>query len=230
MKQLAQDWRLTPKMVLEIIAHEGVVLSAYKDSVGVWTWGLGVTRFSGHNPKRYKNNPATLEKTMNVGVWLLEKYAKEVREVFHGYEMTEHEFAAALSFQWNTGKIHKASWVHYWKRGMKTATRERFLRYNKPPEIRKRRKAEVDLLLKGKWVHNPNGYIRVWPVTRSYRPNWKRPQRAYVADLIPTAIAMAYGDEPAEAPEKDRDVPDVAPKRTSWFPKRGFIVEALWAR
>ena len=33
---------LTRRTLLELVYHEGIVLEAYKDSKGIWTWGIGV--------------------------------------------------------------------------------------------------------------------------------------------------------------------------------------------
>lgn len=41
-------FKLTPRIVAAIAHEEGLVLEAYRDSVGVWTWALGVTNASGH--------------------------------------------------------------------------------------------------------------------------------------------------------------------------------------
>ena len=62
---------ITERVALELIQHEAIVQEAYKDSKGIWTWGVGVTSASGHSVERYKDNPQPLAKCLAVEVWLL---------------------------------------------------------------------------------------------------------------------------------------------------------------
>jgi len=56
-----QEGTLSKKVMLEVISHEGIVPEAYKDSKGIWTWGIGVTSASGHKVfPRYVDNPQTI--------------------------------------------------------------------------------------------------------------------------------------------------------------------------
>lgn len=147
--------KITQKSLIEIASHEGAVREAYKDSVGIWTWGIGVTSASGHGVERYIGNPQTMEKVLEVYQWLLhEKYLPEVLDAFDGYDLQEHELAAALSFHWNTGGIKRASWVKHYKSGDIKAARKSFMAWKKPPEIVPRRKAERDLFFEGVWAND----------------------------------------------------------------------------
>ena len=101
------SWKITPRIAAELIAHEGIVREAYKDSVGVWTWSIGVTDASGHLVGRYKDNPQSLERCFEIFEWLLRtRYLPAVQEAFAGHELKEHELGGALSFHYNTGAIH----------------------------------------------------------------------------------------------------------------------------
>ena len=65
-------YKLTRRAAKELIAHEGIVREAYKDSVGVWTWSIGITNASGHQVHpRYLDNPQSLEKCLQIFIWLL---------------------------------------------------------------------------------------------------------------------------------------------------------------
>lgn len=108
---------LTKRVLLELLSHEGIVLEAYKDSVGVWTWGVGVTSASGHRVLRYKDNPQPMSKVIEIYKWLVEtKYLPDVLEAFT-VELSEAQLAAALSFHYNTGAIKRASWVKSFNAG-----------------------------------------------------------------------------------------------------------------
>lgn len=162
---------ITPRILVEIITHEGIVLEAYKDSVGIWTWGVGVTNASGHQVHpRYKDNPSTMEEALRVSVDLLRKrYLPPVLKAFGGIPLTENQLGAALSFHYNTGAIGRATWVKDVVAGNMGAARENILNWRSPPEILPRRRAERDLFFDGKW--KGNGKVPVYKVSKtSYKP------------------------------------------------------------
>ena len=39
--------KISTRGILEIAEHEGIVPAPYRDSVGVWTWGIGHTKGAG---------------------------------------------------------------------------------------------------------------------------------------------------------------------------------------
>src|SRR5690554_2778121 len=129
---------LTARAVLELASHEALVRQTYKDSVGVLTWAVGMTNATGHRVERYVGRPAPLQHCMNVFVWALRQYARQVDEAFAGHRLTESQYAAALSFHWNTGAIKRASWVQHWKAGRHTEARQAFMNWVTPPEITER--------------------------------------------------------------------------------------------
>ena len=53
--------RITARIACELIAHEGIVREAYKDSKGIWTWSVGLATTGGWPVMQYKDNPASLE-------------------------------------------------------------------------------------------------------------------------------------------------------------------------
>lgn len=203
------DEYLTRRVAIEVAGHESCVLEAYLDSVGVWTWGFGLTIASGHNPMRYRKKPATLDRCVEVYIWALRRYAREVLDAFEGYELSQAQFAAALSFHWNTGKIRVASWVAAVKRGDRKAASAGFLAYNKPAEIVGRRKKEHDLFFKGKW--SGTGRITVWGVHPNGRVNWKQAKTVDIGPAIDRALGWPGGSgtikdsEPVDVRADDDD-------------------------
>lgn len=164
---------LTTKVLLEIVSHEGIVKEAYKDSKGIWTWGIGVTDASGHRVQRYKDNPQTIAKVVEIFKWLLEtKYLPDVLQAFEGTELTEEQLAAALSFHYNTGAIKRASWVRSFKEGKVAQAKREIMNWRNPPEIVPRRTKERDLFFDGVWSND--GTATVFEKVRkpSYVPNW----------------------------------------------------------
>lgn len=163
-------FKLTPRIVAAVAHEEGLVIEAYRDSVNVWTWALGVTNASGHEVyPRYLDKPTSVEQALRVSVWLLEnRYLPAVQQAFDGQRLKEHEIAGALAFHWNTGALGRASWVKLWKAGLTDKARAAYLSWNKPSAIVPRRTRDAALFFDGAW-----GDLRVplYPVAKpSYRP------------------------------------------------------------
>jgi len=180
---------LTARIFLELADHEAIVQESYKDSVGVWTWAIGVTDASGHDVDRYRDNPQPLEKCIEVSAWLMrEKYLPAVLKAFEGRALTEAQLGAALSFHYNTGAIGKADWVTAWKAGSVTTARTAFMNYRKPTEIILRREKERDLFFDGKW--SSDGKTTVYQVRKpSYSPDWGSAKRVDIRALVEKVLA-----------------------------------------
>ena len=180
--------KVTPRVAAAIASDEGVVLEAYKDSVGIWTWGVGVTSASGHRVERYIDNPQSVERVMEVFMWLLEtKYVPTVRRAFKGVELTEAQFAAALSFHYNTGAISRAAWVRHFVAGNTSKARKAIMSWsragNNPNALRSRRLREQALFFEGRW--HGDGISTIYPVLKpSYQPDFGRGKRVNILPLI----------------------------------------------
>ena len=175
---------LSKRTLLEIVSHEGIVLEAYKDSVGIWTWGIGVTDMSGHGVQRYKDNPQSISKVLEIFNWLVEtQYLPDVVEVL-GEDLTEEQLAAALSFHYNTGAIKRASWVKSFKRGQIAKAKREIMNWRKPAEIISRRTKERDLFFDGEWSND--GTTTVFTKVRkpSYAPNWSSAKKIDISEEI----------------------------------------------
>jgi lysozyme len=178
-------YRLTRRVAMELISHEAIVLEAYRDSVGVWTWGVGITNSSGHQVHpRYLDNPQTVERCLEVYIWALNiRYIPRVYETFLGRDLTEGQFCAALSFHFNTGRLHTASWPKLWREGRVSDARRSFMQWRHPPEILARRQKECDLFFDSQWSNE--GTARLVPVRKpSYTPNFSQIRRVDVSDEL----------------------------------------------
>jgi GH24 family phage-related lysozyme (muramidase) len=168
---------LTTRAMIELAYHEAIVREAYRDSKGIWTWGIGVTDASGHKVARYKDNPASIARVIEIFKWLVEKkYLPDVLEAFGETVLTEEQLAAAVSFHYNTGGIKQASWVRSYKAGKISKARREFMNWRRPKEIIPRREAERDLFFDGKWSND--GRVTVYEVNKpSYTPKWSSAKR-----------------------------------------------------
>ncbi len=171
---------LTARVVMELVGHEAIVQEAYKDSVGVWTWAVGVTSASGHDVDRYKDNPQPIRKCLEISIWLMRnKYLPDVLAAFRGRTLTENQLAAALSFHYNTGAIKRASWVRSFMEGKPTQAKAQIMEWRSPPEIVERRQKERDLFFDGKWSNT--GLATVYPVRKpSYSPHWSQAKKVEI--------------------------------------------------
>jgi len=182
---------ITLRGAMEIVSHEAIVQECYRDSVGVWTWSVGVTNASGHEVyPRYKDNPQPLDKCLAIYIWLLRtKYLPDVLAAFSGFPLSETQLTAALSFHYNTGAIKRAGWVASVKAGRMSQAREQFLEWRSPPEIIPRRKAERDLFFAGTW--SSDGKVNVYPVAKpSYSPAWGKIKRVDITADLTKAMAL----------------------------------------
>lgn len=204
------DYKITPRIALEVAAHEGLVQEAYKDSVGIWTWSIGVTDFSGHKVRRYIDNPVDIDRCIEVYIWLLDtKYMPAVERAFKGRQLTESQIAAALSFHWNTGSIEKASWVKSWLAGDVSEAKRRFMLWNKPSEIIKRRGRERNLFFEGVW--HGDGTVTHYPLVHAGgRLNFTQTKRLDISRQVTEAIEQHYSPAlpvPADPPASSDPVP-----------------------
>lgn len=180
---------ITYNVALEIASHEAVIRQAYKDSVGVWTWSVGITSASGHKVERYIDNPQTIDYCLEVYVWLLRaRYLPAVNRAFKGRTLSEAQLAAALSFHWNTGAIERAQWVQDYRLGHTVSARKNFMNYNKPPEITERRAKERDLFFDGKWS-NDGTMTEYTELTSRHTPKWRSGRKIDVKAVLTKIIS-----------------------------------------
>jgi len=162
---------------LDILSHEGLILTRYKDSVGVWTLGAGHTAAAGSpNPKTYLSQ-LTVKEALDLFAVDVQKYEKRVRKAF-GREVPQHQFDAATSFDYNTGGIHKATWVKKFNQGDMAAAKKSFMQWRRPPEIVPRRKKERDLFFEG--MYSNNGHVTVYKATPQGKVLWGTADRVKV--------------------------------------------------
>ncbi len=162
--------------VLEIAGHEGIVLGPYRDSAGVWTYGVGHTAGAG------APDPAAMPRT-DTRRWSEETAHKDLvrairlfDEDLDSYEtrvegaiqvpLKQHQFDALVSWDFNTGG---ATWrsssglpcqlVRQINAGDMSGAG--FMGWLRPPEIRQRRTEEMNLFRTGRYRAGSDA-IAVW--------------------------------------------------------------------
>lgn len=169
--------------LVEVASHEGIVTSPYLDSVGVWTFGIGHTKNAGgldplSLPKGVQQN---LPMIMDVFEKDIEKFTKRVLKKFGSKRLKQHQLDGALSFDFNTGGIHRASWADHFINGNVAAARKGFMNWRRPSEIIPRRRKERDLFFEGKYG---NGIVSVYPASAKGRVLWGMGKRINLANVM----------------------------------------------
>lgn len=176
---------LTVRAALELVDHEAIVREWYRDSKGIGTWGIGVTDASGHLVERYRDNPQPILRVLEIFAWLLRtRYIPPVLKAFGDFDLTEEQFAAALSWHYNTGAILSTGWVPLVRDGHMVAART-FMEthYLNGGDLKSRRMKEAALFFDGKWSQRSTA--TVYPVLKpSYQPDFRHPQQVDIrADM-----------------------------------------------
>lgn len=145
------EQRMSAQGLDDLILSEGLRLTAYRDSVGVWTIGVGHAATSGRPPIPRAGMRITREEAMRIlADDLREAYEPAVRAVLG--PVPQHVFDGAVSFHFNTGGIKRASWTGHWKAGRMREAEAAFMSWKRPPEIVGRRRREADLIFRGKYA------------------------------------------------------------------------------
>lgn len=177
--------RLTARIACELIAHEGIVREAYKDSVGVWTWSVGLAETGGWPVMQYKDNPAPLDVCIGAYIDALQKqYLPDVLKAFAGRTLTEAQTGGALSFHYNTGAIKRASWVKSFLAGDMAEARIEMMEWCHPPEITDRRRAERNLFFDEQWTGKGTSTVYERVRKPSYQIDWRSAKRIDVKSII----------------------------------------------
>lgn len=182
--------------------HEGVVLKAYRDVVGVWTIGAGLTAASGVVKPRAGMVITLAEALQMLAEALRRNYEPAVVKAMARPEgAKQHEFDAAVSFHFNTGAIARASWVRAWKAGDATA-RAKLALWNKAggrvlSGLVRRRNEEAALLYRGDYGFAQA--VRRDPATGDDAV-WVAPVTPYdIPRLREALIKLGYGGAPYPA-------------------------------
>ena len=195
--------------IFALALHEGIVPAPYRDSVGVWTYGIGHTLGAGYpDPeKMLRGMPSSLDAALRDVFDLFRrdvaKYEAAVNRAVK-VPITQAQFDALVSFHYNTGAIGKASLVKRLNAGDVAGAAAGFMAWKKPPEIIPRRKAEQELFAKGVY---PGGQVTVWQVSKAGKVIWN-PARRLTKDQV---LALLHGAVAAphvrETPKTEHEPP-----------------------
>lgn len=166
--------------LIALIGHEGIVLSRYRDSVGVWTIGVGHTSAAGGIDPRTFTGQLTMRQALALLRTDIAKYEADVRRAVT-VALEQHEFDALVSFHYNTGAVARAELTASLNAGNRSKAGRQFLNYMKPPEIGNRRRAESTLFLTGQY---PDAAVTVYPATRDGKVLWSQGKALDATELL----------------------------------------------
>ncbi len=149
--------RTSPRGIDDLVLSEALKTKAYRDSAGVWTIGVGHTASAGP-PAPKAGMVITVQEAKDILARDLAKFEARVRKVLPN--VPQHVFDGAVSFDFNTGQIHTASWVKHYKAGDMAQAEKNLKLWNKAggkvlKGLVNRRQHEADLIFRGKYRSKP---------------------------------------------------------------------------
>jgi lysozyme len=187
---------ISPKGLLEILSHEGCCLDPYLDSVGVWTIGVGITKYDGKDPRDF--GTITLEQAIDMFRDRIRAYVTPVQKL--NLPLFQHQFDALVSFCFNVGPGNLAKLA---KGRSVDQIGDALMLYTKPVEITERRRKEQNLFKYGKYTNT--GKVLVFPVSANHHP-------VYSQGRLVDATKLNLAPKPSGVPQRPvQPISDAAP-------------------
>lgn len=158
----------------DIKLHEGEVLKAYRCPAGILTIGVGLTSASGVVKVKPGMQITREESDRLLTAALRQNYEPRVAKAMP--KAKQHEFDGGVLFDFNTGAIHRASWVKGWMEQNWVKVEEGLKRWTKGggkvlPGLVRRREDEYQMIRFGRYASDKNTARTAKPAdnTRSAR-------------------------------------------------------------
>lgn len=137
---------------IELIKHfEGLFLKAYKDPVGIWTIGYGSTGLQHKDGTVYPGRTITKPEAEELLKYDMHQFEARV-QTFVKVPLTDDQFAALVSFDFNTGGLGRSTLLKKLNAGDYIGASRQFLRWDKAGGktlrgLTRRRQSEMNLFL-----------------------------------------------------------------------------------
>jgi lysozyme len=133
---------MTDRGTQVLVDREGLRTTAYQDSVGVWTIGVGHTSSAGP-PEVYAGLTITEVEAMEI-FDRDNNYFEDIVTELVTVPLQPHEYDALVSFVFNIGEtaFRDSTLLEKLNAGDKEGALEQFKQWKKPPEIIPRRRGE----------------------------------------------------------------------------------------
>lgn len=139
--------KLDTKGKQHLIQEEGLRLKAYKDTVGVWTIGVGNTYYE-DGSKVKQGDVITKERAESLLNVVVKQFEDNINKVVT-VPLNQNQFNALVSFSYNIGigAFNKSTLLKLLNQGEYIQAAEQFMKWLKPPELKGRRTRERALFL-----------------------------------------------------------------------------------
>lgn len=186
----------------EIAGHEGIVPYPYRDSAGVWTFGIGHTVAAGSpDPSALpRGESKPLRVVLEIFREDIKRYEARVRRAVK-VPLTQAQFDALVSFDFNTGGIDRAKLTRAINAGEFAGAAKAFDGWHRPPEIIPRRNAEKALFRDGVYSHN--GMATAYPADAAGRVQWAKGERINVLSILRSDRFTARQPDDPGVPDVD---------------------------
>lgn len=137
---------------LTLIKHfEGLHLKAYQDPVGIWTIGFGSTGLKHNDGTVHKGRTITEKEAHELLDYDMKAFSARVGKLIV-VPLNNDQFDALVSFDFNTGALHKSTLRKKLNAGDYDGAADEFLKWNKAGGkilrgLTRRRKSERNLFL-----------------------------------------------------------------------------------
>ncbi len=116
---------------LELIkGFEGVRLKAYRDTAGTWTIGWGSTRWANGTPVKKGDKLVNIDCANDLFEQTMKGYVNDVRSLVK-VPLTQNQFDALVSFQYNTGGLEGSTLLKLLNSGDYQGAAGQFLLWDK---------------------------------------------------------------------------------------------------
>lgn len=209
--------KMSNKGLVELAGHEGICLSKYRDSVGVWTIGVGATRTEIPDLAKWPlNKKITVQEAINLFKKSIVRYENALnKHLKRPIKQTEFDALCSWCYNVGTGWVRKATVIRLINQGVKgQRLYDALMMYRKPKEIIGRRRKEAKLLRDG--TYSNDGRALLFPVSSRGYPIYSHGKSINV---------WAYLDTPDPEEPVAKPIPKEDEKT---FETKPNIVFLLW--
>jgi len=178
---------MSKRGMIELAGHEGIVLSKYKCSAGVWTVGIGATHSVVPDLHKWPmDKTITLEESFDLFRESLKGYENAVRKALT-VEVSQNVFDALVSWCYNVGKAapRRSTVIRLINKGVPTDSKKLYnalLMWKKPKSIIARRTKEAKLMTTGKCSNK--GRVTIYPVNSKGKPLFRNGKTINASDYL----------------------------------------------
>lgn len=143
---------------LALVKHfEGCNLHAYQDVVGVWTIGYGHTGLQHKDGTVFPSRRITQTEADDLLRYDMHQFESRVMALAKSIVLQPWQFDALVSFDFNTGSLHKSTLLAWLRAGKFWEASNEFTKWDKAggktlPGLARRRSAERDLFCGFDWT------------------------------------------------------------------------------